>query len=300
MERESPFTAYLRERKAWVDEALNRFLPEEDHEPQVIYKAIRYSVFAGGKRIRPILCIAGAEAVGGPVDLVIPVACALECIHTYSLIHDDLPAMDNDDFRRGRPTSHKVFGEDMAILAGDALLTEAFSILADAGQVPGMDASKLLQVIREVARAAGIWGMIGGQVIDVQSEGKAVGMDILHEMHRRKTGAMIGVSVTSGALLAGGRAEQVAALADYGHRIGLAFQIADDILNVTGSSVLMGKSTGSDEYRGKVTFPALMGIEASREKLEQLVLQAISDLAPFDDKADPLRLLAKFIMEREL
>jgi len=300
MERESHLTAYLRDRKALIDEALDRLLPGAENEPQVIFKAIRYSLFAGGKRIRPILCVAAAEAVGGAVDLVIPVACALECIHTYSLIHDDLPAMDNDDFRRGRPTSHKVFGENMAILAGDALLTEAFSILSDSDRQPGVDPSRLLLVIRDVARAAGIWGMIGGQVMDVQSEGKAVGMDVLYDMHARKTGAMIRVSVTAGALLAGAGDRQMAALADYGTRVGLAFQIADDILNVSGNSRLMGKNTGSDVYRGKVTFPAHMGIEGSRKKLGELVDQAIDDLAAFDDKADPLRLLAKFIMEREL
>ena len=300
MDHESGLTAYLRERKALVDEALNGFLPGAENEPPIIFEAVRYSLFAGGKRIRPILCMAAAEAVGGSADSVIPAACALECIHTYSLIHDDLPAMDNDDFRRGRPTSHKVFGEAIAILAGDALLTEAFSILARAGQRPGIDASRLLQVIRDVAQAAGIWGMIGGQVMDVQAEGKAVGMEAVYDMHARKTGAMIRVSVTSGALLAGAAEERIAALADYGRRIGLAFQIADDILNVSGSAVLMGKNTGSDEHRGKVTFPAIMGIAGSRAKLEELVCQAIADLETFDDKADPLRQLAKFIMEREL
>jgi len=295
-----PFSAYLKDRKALIDEALDRLVPDQADEPQIIFKAVRYSLLAGGKRIRPILCMAAAEAVGGSADSVIPVACALEFIHTYSLIHDDLPAMDNDDFRRGRPTSHKVFGEDIAILAGDALLTEAFSLLADAGQVSGLEASRRLQVIRDISGAAGIRGMIGGQVMDVQAEGKAVGMDILYEMHSRKTGAMICVSVTSGAFLAGADAAQIAALDDYGRRIGLAFQIADDILNVTGSSQLMGKKTGSDVYRGKVTFPAILGIDGSRKKLEELINEAIADLETFDDKADPLRLLAKFMMEREL
>jgi geranylgeranyl diphosphate synthase type II len=299
IEHELPLVAYLKDRRALIDKALDRFLPWEENEPQIIFKAMRYSLFAGGKRIRPILCMAASEAVGGSADAVIPVACALECIHTYSLIHDDLPAMDNDDFRRGRPTNHKVFGEDIAILAGDALLTEAFSILSDAGRLPGMKTARLLLVIRDIARAAGAWGMIGGQVMDVHSEGKPVGMDVLHEMHVRKTGAMIRVSVTAGAFLAGAGDEQLSALDNYGSRVGLAFQIADDILNVTGSSVLMGKNTGSDKYRGKVTFPAMIGIEGSRKKLEELVVQAIADLAAFDDKADPLRLLAEFIMERE-
>jgi geranylgeranyl diphosphate synthase, type II len=299
MKNESPLVAYLRDRRALVDEALDRLLPGEENEPQIIFKAMRYSLFAGGKRIRPILCIAAAEAVGGSADAVITAACALECIHTYSLIHDDLPAMDNDDFRRGRPTSHKVFGEDIAILAGDALLTEAFSILSDAGRSPGMNAARFLLVIRDIAHAAGIWGMIGGQVMDVRSEGKPADREVLHEIHTRKTGAMVRVSVTAGAFLAGAGDEQLSALANYGYRIGLAFQIADDILNVKGSSVLMGKNTGSDKSRGKVTFPALIGLERSQKKLKELVDQATADLAAFDDKANTLRLLAEFIMERE-
>jgi geranylgeranyl diphosphate synthase, type II len=300
MDHESRFMAYLRERKALVDETLDHLLPGSDNDPRIIFEAARYSLFAGGKRIRPILCIAAAEAVGGSAESVLPVACALECIHTYSLIHDDLPAMDNDDFRRGRPTSHKVFGEAIAILAGDALLTEAFSILARGDQPAGPDPLRLLQVIRDVARAAGLWGMVGGQVMDIQAEGKVVDLDGVYGMHVRKTGAMIGVSVTSGALLAGAGEGQLAALADYGRRIGLAFQIADDILNVTGSPALMGKNTGSDQHRGKVTFPSVIGLAASWAKLDELVYQAISDLEGFDRKADPLRDLAKFIMEREL
>ena len=298
MERDPLFQAYLSERKAQVEEALERLLPGAENEPSMIFQAVRYSLFAGGKRIRPILCMAGAEAVGGKPEDVLTVACALECIHTYSLIHDDLPAMDNDDFRRGRPTSHKVFGEGMAILAGDALLTEAFSLLANAGQ-PGADDGKIVAVIRDIARAAGIWGMVGGQVIDLQSEGKAVGLDVLYDLHARKTGAMIQVSVTSGAYLAGGDEEQMAALANYGRRIGLAFQIVDDILNVTGDAGKMGKNTGSDVYRGKVTFPTLMGLEGSRQKLNELIDLAVNDLAGFGDKAGPLRRLAEYMRERD-
>ena len=290
---------YLRNRKGLVDAALDRLVPTEGKEPEEIFKAMRYSLFAGGKRLRPILCIAAAEAVGGPLDHIMPVACALECIHTYSLIHDDLPAMDDDDFRRGQPTNHKVFGEAMAILAGDALLTEAFSILAEAARMDGMDASRLLRAIADIARAAGVWGMVGGQVMDVRSEGKTVDTDILYGIHERKTGAMIRVSVRSGALLAGGTEGQMTALSDYGRRIGLAFQIADDMLNVTGDSALMGKNTGSDASRGKVTFPALIGMEASRTKLATLVREAIANLAQFDEKAAPLRCLAEYIMERE-
>lgn len=299
MARDPLFLAYLAERKALVDEALNRLIPGEENDPPIIFQAIRYSLFAGGKRIRPILCLAGAEAVGGTAEEVLTVACALECIHTYSLIHDDLPAMDNDDFRRGRPTSHKVFGDGMAVLAGDALLTEAFSLLASAGQQTGTDPRKMLAVIRHIARAAGIWGMVGGQVLDIQSEGKAIDMEVLQDLHARKTGAMIQVSVTSGAFLAGGHEEQIAALADYGRRLGLAFQIADDILNVTGDAARMGKNTGSDLYRGKVTFPTLMGLEGSRQKLAELVDLAINDLACFGDQAAPLRRLAEYMRERD-
>jgi geranylgeranyl diphosphate synthase type II len=299
VDHDSMLRTYLRNRKALVDEALDRLVPAEGKEPEEIVKAMRYSLFAGGKRLRPILCIAAAEAVGGSLDHVMPVACALECIHTYSLIHDDLPAMDDDDFRRGQPTNHKVFGEAMAILAGDALLTEAFSILAEAARMDGMDASRLLQAIADIARAAGVWGMVGGQVMDVRSEGKTVDTDILYGIHERKTGAMIRVSVRSGALLAGGTEGQITALSDYGRRIGLAFQIADDMLNVMGNSTLMGKNTGSDASRGKVTFPALIGMEASQKKLATLVREAIANLAQFDEKAAPLRRLAEYIMERE-
>ena len=299
MERDPLFKAYLADRKALVDETLHRLLPGEENEPSVIFQAVRYSLFAGGKRIRPILCMAAAEAVGGTAEEVLTVGCALECIHTYSLIHDDLPAMDNDDFRRGRPTSHKVFGEGMAVLAGDALLTEAFSLLTTAGEQPGAEAARIISVIRDIAKAAGIWGMVGGQVLDLQSEGKAVGLDVLYDLHARKTGAMIQVSVTSGAFLAGGNERQMASLADYGRRIGLAFQIADDILNVTGDADRMGKNTGSDVYRGKVTFPTLMGMEGSRQKLSELVDLALDDLAGFDDKAAPLRRLAEYMRERD-
>ena len=293
------FDAYLQARRILVDAALDRLLPKTDHPPRTLSEAMRYSVFAGGKRIRPILCLAGTEAVGGDPEEVIPVACALECIHTYSLIHDDLPAMDNDDLRRGRPTSHKVYGEDLAILAGDALLTEAFTILAGAGSQPGIHPERLLAVIGSVARAAGFWGMVGGQVLDVQSEGKAVEAELLYSMHARKTGAMIEVSTTAGALLSGAEAKKIDSLQEYGRLVGLAFQVADDILNVTGDARRMGKNTGSDASRGKMTFPALLGLTGSRQKLIDLVRQAIDVLGGFDAKADPLRSLAQYIMERQ-
>jgi geranylgeranyl diphosphate synthase type II len=293
-----PLAAYLSERKALVDGALEDYLPGGQNDPSVIVDAIRYSLLAGGKRIRPILCMAAAEAVGGEAEAVLPVACALEMIHTYSLIHDDLPAMDNDDYRRGKPTSHKVFGEDIAILAGDALLTEAFRLLTDRQSMPGMPPDRLLDVACEIAEAAGHRGMVGGQVQDIRMEGDAVGLETLYAIHRGKTGALLRVSVRVGAILAGAGSDAVAALSDYGGKIGLAFQIADDILNVEGDPLLLGKGTGSDAARGKVTFPALIGIEASRARAAELVMEAIALLTSFDDGAAPLRAIARYILER--
>jgi geranylgeranyl diphosphate synthase, type II len=293
-----PLKEYLNERKALVDRALDDYLPGDQNEPPLICQAVRYSLLAGGKRIRPILCLAAAETIGGEAEAVLPAACALEMIHTYSLIHDDLPAMDNDDYRRGRPTLHKVFGEDIAILAGDALLTEAFHLLSDRKRMPDIPTDRLLDVAREIAEAAGYRGMVGGQVQDIRAEGEKVGLETLYAIHRRKTGALLRVSLRSGAILAGAEDEALAALSDYGGRIGLAFQIADDILNVEGDPALLGKGTGSDAARGKITFPALLGIEASRARAEELVLQAISSLASFDPGAAPLRAIARYILER--
>jgi len=290
--------AYLNERKVLVDSALEAYLPGGQNDHPVIFQAIRYSLLAGGKRIRPILCMAAAEAVGGKAEAVLPAACALEMIHTYSLIHDDLPAMDNDDYRRGRPTSHKVFGEDIAILAGDALLTEAFRLLTEREGMPGMPPDRLLDIACEIAEAAGHRGMVGGQVQDIRAEEKAVGLETLYAIHRLKTGALLRVSIRAGAILAGAGEEALAGLSDYGGKIGLAFQVADDILNVEGDPLLLGKGTGSDAARGKVTFPALMGIEASRARAAELVMEAISSLASFDDRAAPLRAIARYILER--
>jgi geranylgeranyl diphosphate synthase type II len=289
---------YLAERKALIDAALERFLPRAEDGPEIIHQAVRHSLFAGGKRLRPILCVAAAEAVGGGGQDFLSCACALEMIHTYSLIHDDLPAMDNDDYRRGMPTSHRVFGEGIAILAGDALLTEAFHLLSRPEFTRDDNTEKRLQVINLIARAAGTAGMVGGQVMDLQGEGKTVALETLEDMHRRKTGAMLTVSVVSGAILAGATAAQTAVLSRYGQDIGLAFQIADDILNITGNSDVMGKVTGSDVSRGKTTFPALMGLEASRNRLTELVERATAHLSGFDHRAEPLRWIAKYVMER--
>jgi geranylgeranyl diphosphate synthase type II len=293
-----PLQEYLQRQKALIDRTLDGCLPRGTGDEGLLFEAVRYSMFAGGKRLRPILCMAAAEAVGGETDAILPAACALEMIHTYSLIHDDLPAMDNDDYRRGKPTSHKVFGEGVAILAGDALLTEAFRLLGDRERMPGVPPGRMLQVVCEIAEAAGFFGMVGGQVKDLLSEGKNVDLQTLHAIHLRKTGALILVSLRAGAILAGAAEASLAALSEHGTRIGLAFQITDDILNVDGDPALLGKGTGSDAARGKVTFPALMGVEASRARAEELIREAIVSLATFDDRAAPLRAIARHILER--
>ncbi|MFH1080535.1 MAG: farnesyl diphosphate synthase [Pseudomonadota bacterium] len=289
---------YLSVRKELVDAALNEALPDETNYPPVIFQAVRYSLFAGGKRLRPILCMAAAEACGGDGRAILPVACALEMIHTYSLIHDDLPAMDDDDFRRGRPTSHKVFGEATAIMAGDALLTEAFALMSAANRMPRIPADRILVVIHEIARAAGFCGMVGGQVVDMQSEMAGADEATLLYIHTHKTGAMIVASVRAGAILVGAQGAEIEALATYGSHVGLAFQIADDILNVEGDRAALGKGTGSDADRGKLTFPHLLGIEASRTRMADLVARACSALQGFDQRADPLRAIARYVVER--
>jgi geranylgeranyl diphosphate synthase, type II len=292
------FESYLAERARAVDQALERFLPAETRPPETIHKAMRYSVFAGGKRLRPVLVIAGAEAVGGRMDDVMPTACALELIHTYSLIHDDLPAMDNDDFRRGRPTSHKVFGEAMAILAGDGLLTHAFRLLADNWR-PSLDGAVLRDVLVDVADAAGTDGMVGGQVADLEAEGRRIAPDMLDYIHLHKTAALIRTSIRVGARLSGATADQIRALAVAGGDLGLAFQIVDDILDVTGTTEQLGKTAGKDQAQQKATYPALHGLDASRARAKDLVDEALEALAPFGSPADPLRALAQFILERK-
>ena len=292
---------YLQEKKEIVDSALERYFPGETEFPFTLYKAIRHSLFAGGKRIRPILLIAAFEAVGGKGDAILPFGCALEMIHTYSLIHDDLPGIDNDDFRRGKPTCHKVYGEAIAILAGDALLTEAFRLMTDRshwGHVP-YDESLILNVVNKVAQAAGVLGMVGGQVVDVESEGKEVDLPTLQYIHTHKTGAMILVSVQMGAMLGGANEETLKAFTLYGERIGLAFQIADDILNVEGKAALLGKSTGGDVSKGKATYPSLYGLGESKNRAKELVGLAVDALSPFGPEADPLREIAHFIVLRE-
>lgn len=289
--------AYLKERAAAVDEALERALPPETEPPATLHRAMRYSVFAGGKRLRPALVIAGAEAVGGPVDGVMPTACAMELIHTYSLIHDDLPAMDNDDFRRGRLTSHKVFGEAMAILAGDALLTLAFRLIAESFPPEGA-AARLREVLIDVADAAGTRGMVGGQVADLEAEGQQVTGEALDFIHLHKTAALIRTSLRIGALISGAAPAEVRALGVAGGNLGLAFQIVDDLLDVEGTSAELGKTAGKDLAQQKATYPAVHGIEASRARARALVADAEAALADLGPRAEPIRALGRFILER--
>jgi len=291
-------TAYMADRAQAVDRALDRFLPRESAPPASLHKAMRYSVFAGGKRLRPVLVAAGAEAVGGTLEAVMPAACAVEMIHTYSLIHDDLPAMDNDDFRRGVPTSHKVFGEAIAILAGDALLTLAFRLLANSSPAGG-EAGRLRDMLIEVADAAGSAGMVGGQVADIECEGKVAGAAIVDYIHTHKTAALIRASIRSGAILAGASAAELKALGVVGDSLGLAFQIMDDILDITATSEELGKTAGKDQAQEKATYPAVHGIEASRRRAQALVADAHAALAPFGERALPLRALGTFIIERK-
>lgn len=291
---------YLKDRCSLVDGALDRVLPKVDDLPVSLHKSMRYSVFAGGKRIRPILMLAACEAVGGSISRAMPAACAMEMIHTYSLIHDDLPAMDDDDFRRGNPTNHKVFGEAVAILAGDALLTEAFILLSTPEPQGSPPATAMVQVIHEIARCAGSRGMVGGQVVDMESEGKPeIDLATVQYIHTHKTGALIKASVKAGAILGGADAAHLAAITRYGEAVGLAFQIADDILDIEGTTEEIGKDAGSDEARGKATYPAVIGLTDSKRRAVELVEMALESLAGFDHRADPLREIATYIVKRK-
>jgi len=288
---------YLAERKQLVEDALENCFPVPSGLEKSVLEAARYSLFAGGKRLRPILCLAAAEVAGGSREAAMPAACALEMIHTYSLIHDDLPAMDNDDFRRGKPTNHKVFGEAIAVLAGDALLTEAFDFVSKMdGDIPPR---KILAVVATLVRASGYRGMIGGQVIDLECENRTVDLATVEYMHIHKTGALLSASLEVGALLGGGSDAQVSSLKRYGHHLGLAFQITDDLLDVEGDAREMGKKPGSDAAKNKKTYPALLGMTRSREAAREHVDAALQALAAFDDRAEPLRAIARYLLVRK-
>jgi geranylgeranyl diphosphate synthase type II len=290
---------YLQKKKELIDEALDIYLPSPNGYASTIHKAMRYSLLGGGKRLRPILTIASCELVDGDSDSVLPFACAIELIHTYSLIHDDLPAMDNDDYRRGNLTNHRVFGEAAAILAGDALLTEAFRLMTDSKTIFKLNTPVVLDVINDIAYAAGVCGMIGGQIVDLESEGKEVFLPDIEYIHTHKTGHIIRASVMTGVKLGGGTEEEIELLSEYGKAIGLAFQIIDDILNVEGDKAELGKSVGSDAKKGKATYPGVLGIDDSRRSANLLIDKAIGFLEKFDDKAEPLRMIARYIEARK-
>lgn len=287
---------YIAERQKQIDRALDRFLPRESTRPATIHKAMRYSLFAGGKRLRPILCLAAAEACGGKVANALPFACAVECIHTYSLVHDDLPSMDNDDLRRGRATCHKIFGDGIAVLAGDALLTVAFEILSHARVPRRYDAFTLL---RELAIAAGSRKLIGGQVADLEAEGKQTTADDLRYIHENKTAAMLTASVCLGAMSANATTKELAAMTKFGRALGLAFQVIDDILDVTQTSEKLGKSAGKDITARKATYPAVIGLAESRNQARLLTRKAHAALTVYGQKGEALHALANYLLERE-
>jgi geranylgeranyl diphosphate synthase type II len=288
------YIAYQQKR---IDNALDQWVPAESQNPEVMHKAMRYSLFAGGKRVRPLLAIAAAEAVSDETQGIEHAACPLELIHTYSLIHDDLPALDNDDLRRGRPTCHRVFGDAMAILAGDSLLTLAFEVLA---KLKGVDAERRIQLVAELATASGtVGGMIGGQVNDIQGEGQPPTAELLESIHRAKTGALLRASVRMGAIYAGAGEMKLAALTDFGEHVGLAFQIVDDVLDVEQSSEILGKTAGKDAAQHKITFPAVYGLEQSRAMADKERASAHAALEVFGARADRLRELADLIVHRK-
>ena len=291
--------AYLREKRVQVDRTLEEVLPPEDREPRIIHRSMRYSVLAGGKRLRPILTIAAYRIAGGGRDAILVPACGLELIHTYSLIHDDLPCMDDDDYRRGRPTNHKVFGEAMAVLAGDAMTALAFECLLTEDQEECFPAGAQLRAARAVARAIGTVGLVGGQVMDISNDARDGRKETLEETCARKTGALIETSLECGGLLAGADSSVLEALRRYGRGLGLGFQIIDDVLNVTGDPRQMGKAAHSDQARDMVTFASLLGVEGARKEARSRIEDAKSSLDFLGDAAWPLREIADYVLERE-
>jgi len=288
--------SWLTARTRDVDRALDRLLPKASAKPATIHKAMRYSLFAGGKRMRPALVLAAAEACGGGIEAAMPLACAVECIHTYSLIHDDLPGMDNDDMRRGKPTNHKVFGEGIAILAGDALLTQAFEIAASATESKRYGSR---EIVLEIAKASGSLQLIAGQVADLEGEGRKISRAQLRYIHERKTSALLACSVCLGGMSAGCTPAQLAALTDFGYHVGLAFQVIDDILDVTQTSEELGKTAGKDVKAGKATYPSIVGLEKSRAIAAQLTAKAEAALKPFRGRAVALEAISDHLLRRK-
>jgi geranylgeranyl diphosphate synthase type II len=292
------FLAYLEEKRRIVDAYLDSVIPSDTSPPETLHKAMRYSLFAGGKRVRPILVIASYEAIHAASEATLPCAAALELVHTYSLIHDDLPSMDNDDYRRGKLTNHKVFGEAMAILTGDALLTMAFDLVSR-NSMNGVDPGAQIRVVQELAGGAGDAGMVAGQVADIEAEGKDIDLATLEGVHRWKTGKLIRAAVRIGGVLGGASPTRLSQLTGYAEDIGLAFQIADDVLNVVGSRQELGKDANTDASRGKKTYPTFLGVEGARKLADEHAASAIEHLTGFDSKADPLRELARYITARK-
>ncbi len=287
--------AYLKARRQLCEAALDKAIPMQ--YPDKIYESMRYSLLAGGKRLRPMLCIATCEMIGGTIEMAMPTACAMEMLHTMSLIHDDLPAMDNDDYRRGKLTNHKVYGDDIAILAGDGLLAYAFEYVVE--NTENVPPERILQVVSRMGRAVGAAGLVGGQVVDLESEGKSdVSLETLNFIHNHKTAALLEACVVCGGILAGASSEDVQRLSRYSQNIGLAFQIIDDILDITATQEQLGKTAGKDLKANKVTYPSLWGLEESRKKADHLVEAACTEIAPFGEKAQPLIAIAHFITNR--
>ncbi len=291
--------AYLDRSREAVDAYLQKVVPPPERFPRPLFEAMRYSLFAGGKRIRPALAFGAAEAAGGEAGAALPFAAALEMIHTYSLIHDDLPAMDDDDLRRGKPTSHRVYGEGIAILAGDALLTDAFWVLTRPEVLAEHPAERVVRAVEVIARAAGSPGMVAGQALDLVCEGRAVDLATVEFLHVHKTGALIRAATVVGGLAAGAAEADLERLGRYAERLGLAFQIADDVLDVEGTTEELGKPAGSDQGRSKATYPAVVGLEEAKVRARELMGEALECLDPFGERAEPLRALARFVVERQ-
>ncbi|HIE52105.1 MAG TPA: polyprenyl synthetase family protein [Armatimonadetes bacterium] len=293
------FPAHWQARREWIDRALDEYLPPAEAPPTRLHQAMRYSVLGGGKRLRPMLVLDSVAAVGGEPEKALLTACAFECVHTYSLIHDDLPCMDDDDFRRGRPSCHRAFDEATALLAGDALLTLGFQLAAQNAEVKGVSPERVVRVVAELSTAAGATGMVGGQVMDLEAEHREPDAALVEAIHLRKTTALIRAAVRCGAILGGATEKQLEALTQYGKLIGLAFQIMDDVLDIIGDEKTLGKPVGRDQERAKVTYPYVFGLEQSQARAQELIAQAQDALSAFGSEADPLRALATFIVQRE-